>query len=85
MTNAPMANMGIEERKTGVDTGNRNGMIAAAVILAVFGLLGFYMPVIMLAVAEYSVVAAGVFAALFVLAFFAVFWLRGRYRGNRTP
>lgn len=59
---------------------NRNSAIAAAVLLVVFGLGAFYMPTIMLAVGDVSPVAAGVIAALFVLAFFLVFWLRARSR-----
>lgn len=62
---------------------NRNAALAAFVIMAVFG-GGFYlMPRLMLAIGDYSTIAAGLFGVLFVLAFFVVFWLRGRYRGRQ--
>lgn len=59
---------------------NRNALIAAAVILGGFGLLLFYMPAIMLAIGEVSTVAAYAFAVAVVLAFFGLFWWRGRGR-----
>jgi hypothetical protein len=62
---------------------NRNAALAALVIMAVFVGGLFLMPRIMLAIGDYSTAAAGVFGALFVLAFFFVFWLRGRYRGRQ--
>jgi membrane protein implicated in regulation of membrane protease activity len=62
---------------------NRNSAIAAAILLAVFGLGAFYMPTIMLAVGNLSTVAAAFIAVAFVLAFFAVFWLRGRSQKRR--
>ena len=61
---------------------NRNAAIAAAVILAGFGILAFLMPSIMLAVGDYSTAAAGAIAIAFVAAFFLIFWLRGRSRGG---
>jgi hypothetical protein len=61
-----------------MDTNSRNAAIAAAIILAGFGLGAFYMPTIMIAVGNYSTIAAGIVAVLFVLAFFLVFWLRAR-------
>ncbi len=57
---------------------NRKAAIAAALILIGFGVVAYLMPRIMLAIGEYSPWAAGTFAALFVLAFFGVFWLRAR-------
>ncbi|OYR15854.1 hypothetical protein CEV31_2711 [Brucella thiophenivorans] len=45
-----------------------------------FGLLAFYLPNIMLALGERSHVAAAIFGLLFVLSFFAIFWLRARYQ-----
>lgn len=62
---------------------NRNSAIAAAVLLAVFGIGAFYLPTIMIAVGDLSPVAAGVVAVLFVAAFFLVFWLRGRSQNRR--
>jgi len=61
-----------------VDSSNKSSAIAAAVILIGFGLVAFYMPTLMLWVGDYSTIAAGAVAVLFVAAFFLVFWLRGR-------
>ncbi|WP_343315530.1 hypothetical protein AAIB41_12050 [Brucella sp. BE17] len=55
-----------------------NPAIAAAIILVSFGVLGYFLPGIMLALGERSQVAAVIFAVLFVLGFFAIFWLRAR-------
>ncbi|WP_028033201.1 hypothetical protein [Chelativorans sp. J32] len=57
---------------------NSGPIIAAAVILIGFGIIGFLMPRIMVWVGDYSTVAAGLVAALFVAAFFLVFWFRAR-------
>ena len=57
---------------------NRKALVAAAVILAGFALVAFFMPTIMLRIGEASPVAAGLVAVLFVAAFFLVFWLRAR-------
>jgi len=62
---------------------NRNSAIAAAILLAVFGLGAFYLPTIMIAVGNISTIAAGIIAVLFVAAFFLVFWLRGRSQRKR--
>ncbi|MBL8578240.1 MAG: hypothetical protein JNK47_13515 [Mesorhizobium sp.] len=62
---------------------NRNSAIAAAILLAVFGLGAFYMPTVMLAVGNLSTFAAALIAIAFVLAFFGVFWLRGRSQNRR--
>ena len=62
---------------------NRSSAIAAAILLAIFGLGAFYLPTIMLAVGDISTVAAGIVAVLFVAAFFLVFWLRGRSQQKR--
>ncbi|MEP9389748.1 hypothetical protein [Mesorhizobium sp. KR9-304] len=62
---------------------NRNSAIAAAVLLAVFGLGAFYLPKVMIAVGNRSTAAAGIIAVLFVAAFFLVFWLRGRSQSRR--
>lgn len=63
-----------------MDKETRGNAIAAACILAFFGLTAFYMPNIMLAVGAFSPAVAGVIAVLFVAAFFGIFWLRGRMR-----
>jgi hypothetical protein len=66
----------------GMDNSTRNAAIAAACIFLGFSLLAYFMPTIMLAVGQYSTAAAGVIAVAFVAAFFLIFWLRGRARGE---
>ncbi|MBX9465937.1 MAG: hypothetical protein KL840_23705 [Aquamicrobium sp.] len=63
-----------------MDRDTRNAAIAAAVILVGFGIVAFYMPTLMLAAGEASPFVGGILAVAFVLAFFGVFWLRGRSR-----
>lgn len=60
----------------------RNALIAAAVIFIGFAALAYLMPAIMLAVGEWSTLAAAALAIVFVGGFFLVFWLRGRARGG---
>jgi len=66
-----------------MDRETRNSAIAAAVIMIGVGAAAYFMPTIMLAVAKVSPLAAGVVAALFVGAYFLIFWLRGRFRKKR--
>jgi hypothetical protein len=66
-----------------MDRANRNSAVAAALILLFFGGGWFVMPPLMRAVGNYSVVGAFAVAALFVAAFFIVFWLRGRSQRHR--
>lgn len=61
-----------------MDTSNRNAAIAAAIFVLGFGVVAYFMPTIMLAVGNYSTIAAGVVAVAFVAAFFLILWLRGR-------
>ncbi|MGY6706984.1 MAG: hypothetical protein ACXIVF_01550 [Rhizobiaceae bacterium] len=61
----------------------RSAIIGAAVFLAIFGILGFFMPGILISVAETSPWLAIVIAVVFIGAFFLVFWLRGRYQDRR--
>jgi len=63
-----------------MDEKTRNAAVAAALILGGFGLVAFFMPTIMLALGDISPILAGVAGAVFVLAFFGLFWLRGRAR-----
>lgn len=63
-----------------MDKDTRNSAIAAAWILLGFGITAFYLPTIMLAVGDYSTIAAGAVAIAFVAAFFLLFWWRGRSR-----
>ncbi|MBB4063012.1 hypothetical protein [Gellertiella hungarica] len=62
---------------------NRSNAIAAAVILLGAGLLFYAMPKIMLCIGEFSPILAGIFGAASVLAFFGIFWLRGRYQRRK--
>ena len=66
-----------------MDRQTRNAALAALVILAGFGVVGFYMPAIMVWLGGLSPYAGGAAAALFVLAFFGIFWLRGRSQRKR--
>ena len=66
-----------------MDKNTRNALVAAALILVGFGLVAFYMPTIMISLGELSPIAGGIVAVLFVVAFFGIFWLRGRSRGGR--
>ncbi|MEO5323424.1 hypothetical protein PV773_08870 [Mesorhizobium sp. CC13] len=66
-----------------MDRNTRNAAIAALWIMIAFGVVAFLMPKIMLAVGDYSTVAAGAIAVFFVVAFFGVFWLRGRSQRNK--
>lgn len=61
-----------------MDASSRNAAIAAAVFVIGFGLAFYFMPTIMLAIGQYSPVAAGVVGVAFVAAFFLILWLRGR-------
>ncbi|MFK0687825.1 hypothetical protein ACFX5Q_06410 [Mesorhizobium sp. IMUNJ 23033] len=61
-----------------MDRDTRNALIAAAWIMLLFGLAAYWLPTVMLAVGSVSTVLAVVVAAIFLLALFVVFWLRGR-------
>ena len=61
-----------------MDRDTRNALIAAAWIMLLFGLAAYWLPTVMLAVGSVSTVLAGIVAAVFLVAFFAVFWLRAR-------
>ena len=65
-----------------MDAQSRNSAIAAALILGGFGLVAYFMPTIMVAVGNWSTVAASLIAIAFVAAFFGLFWLRGRSKGG---
>ena len=66
-----------------MDKSTRNAAIAAAIIMAVFGFVGYFLPAIIVAAGAISPFVGGAIAGLFVLAFFGVFWLRGRSRGSQ--
>lgn len=55
-----------------------NPAIAAAIILIGFGVLAYFVPSIMLTLGERSQIAAIIFPIVFVLGFFAIFWLRSK-------
>ena len=61
-----------------MDRSTRNAAFAAALILVFFGVVGYYMPAIMVWLGGMSPYAGAAAAGLFVLAFFGIFWLRGR-------
>lgn len=61
-----------------MDTSTRNSAIAAGLILIVFCAGAYFLPSIVIAAGSISPYIGGAIAALFVLAFFAVFWVRGR-------
>lgn len=66
-----------------MDAETRKTLLAAAAIFLGFGVIAYFMPTIMLALGDISPALAGAFAIVFVLAFFGVFWLRGRLKGRR--
>ena len=61
----------------------RSPALAAAIILAVAGIAFYFLPKLMLWLGERSPFLAAVVGAMFVLAFFLVFWLRSRYQRRR--
>ena len=63
-----------------MDTRTRNSAIAAALILIVFCVGAYFLPSIVIAAGSISPYIGGAIAAFFVLAFFGVFWMRGRSR-----
>ncbi len=65
------------------DKSGRSAAIAAAVILLVTGVVFFILPSVMISLASISPWLSAVLAALLVLAFFMLFWLRARYQRGR--
>ncbi len=68
---------------SGKDAGTRSAAIAAGIILLAVGFGFFFLPTLMLWLGTISPWLAGAVGMLFVLAFFLVFWLRGRYQRGR--
>jgi len=64
-------------------TSPRAAAIAAAVILGGTGLIFYFMPAMMMSLSEISPWLSYALAISFVLAFFAVFWLRGKRQQKR--
>jgi membrane protein YdbS with pleckstrin-like domain len=62
---------------------DRSPAVAAAVILLVVAAGFFILPKIMLWLGTFSPWLAAAFGAVFVLAFFLIFWLRARYQRRR--
>ena len=65
------------------DNNARASFIAAALIILGVGVVFFFMPDIMLWLAQFSPWLSAAFGAVAVVGFFLVFWLRGRYQRNR--
>lgn len=65
-----------------MDKNTRNAAIAAAAILLGFSVFAYYLPKMMVTLGEASPIAGFALAILFVVAFFGVFWLRGRMKRN---
>lgn len=65
---------------TGEREARRGALIASAVILIVVTASWFAMPRIMLMVSGGGPIAGAAVAIAFMLAFFAVLWLRARYQ-----
>ncbi len=57
--------------------------IAAAVILVVVGLVIYFLPTIVLGIAQFSPTLGVIVGTLLLLGFFAIFWLRARYQRRR--
>lgn len=53
---------------------------AAAVILLAVGLALYFLPKLVLWIADFSPVLATVVGAAVILSFFGIFWLRARYK-----
>ena len=63
-----------------MDRETRKTVLAAALLMLVFGVGAYFLPVIVIAAGDVSPYAGAAVAAAFVAAFFLVFWLRGRAR-----
>ncbi|WP_419908555.1 hypothetical protein [Hoeflea sp.] len=61
----------------------RSSAIAAAIILVVVAVLFLAMPRIVLALGDISPWLGYGVTVLFILGFFAIFWLRARYQRHR--
>lgn len=67
-----------------MDRDTRNAAIAALWIVLVFGIGAYYLPTVIIAVGDFSTIAAGAVGVVFVAAFFMLFWLRGRSQRRRN-
>jgi hypothetical protein len=66
-----------------MDRDTKNAALAAFLIMFFFGVGAYWLPTVMLAAGNVSTVLAGIVGTLFVLAFFILFWLRGRSRRGK--
>jgi hypothetical protein len=66
-----------------MDRNSRNSAIAAFAILVLFFGFAYYLPDIMLAAGEISSVLAVLVVVVFMLALFAIFWLRARVQRGK--
>lgn len=62
---------------------DKRNAVAAGVFLLGFGVLFWFMPKIVLALGGISPWLGGLAALLFMLSFYIVFWLRGRFSGRK--
>jgi hypothetical protein len=69
-----------EKRMTGNKNETRNTAIAAALILVIATAAFYYTPTIVLGIGAYSPVLGVAAGVAIILAFFAVFWLRSKYK-----
>lgn len=58
---------------------DKRNALAAGIFLLLFGALFLLMPKIVLALGDISPWLGGLAALLFMLSFYIVFWLRGKY------
>ncbi len=58
---------------------DKRNALAAGIFLLLFGTLFWQMPKIVLALGDISPWLGGLAALLFMLSFYIVFWLRGKY------
>jgi len=68
-----------------MDRETRHAAVAALWIMLLFGIAAYWLPTVMLAAGNISTILAGAVGILFVLAFFIVFWLRGRSQRKKGP
>lgn len=66
-----------------MDRDSQRAALAAFLIMFFFGVGAYWLPTVMLAAGNVSTGLAAVVAIAFVLAFFMVFWLRGRSRRGK--
>ncbi len=62
---------------------DKRSALAAGIFLLLFGALFWFMPKIVLALGEISPWLGGFAALLFMLSFYIVFWLRGKYLSRK--